>query len=237
MQDEPLLSLCNSTFFPLNIRIRSEDTRYQYRIAFRSYGRFLGRVPTVADLQNDPITAWMTKRLDEGASPVTVREQAGRLQTLWTWLAKRGMLPTFPQFIKPDCPDSMPYALTPVQLRALFASASKERGYIGPVPADLWWLSFYAFIWNTSERKTATMLVRPEWLLLDDPFKAKASIPPQVRKGRKKCANYDIWPETVPLLRACIAVDPDREHVWPFPFCKASFYTRYNRILRGAGSP
>lgn len=234
---ESLPELCENLYFRLNIRIRSEGTRYQYRIALRDYGKFLGRAPTIADLQDDAITAWMTTRLDQGLTPGTVRERAGRFQTLWGWLARRGMVSRWPTFIKPEAVESMPCALGQQQLVALFHSAGKERGHIGCVPADLWFLSFFAFVWTTSERKSAALAVKPEYLLLDDPLQAKASIPPIVRKGRKKWGVYDLWPETVPLLRAVVAIDPARELVWPFPFCEQSYYTRYNRILKGAGIP
>ena len=63
------------------------------------------------------------------------------------------------------------------------------------------------------------------------------TIPPDVRKGGKKWAVYHLWPETLPLLAAVVAVDPRREHVWPFPYCQNSYYTRYDRILRDAGLP
>jgi hypothetical protein len=234
---ETLLQVCESTFFPLNIRLRSEETRYQYRLAFRDYGKFLGHEPTLADLRDDPITAWMSRNLDRGLAAITVRERAGRIQTLWSWLAKRGVVKRWPTFIKPECPDSLPSALDPQQLTALFCSAAKERGMIGSVPADLWWLSFLAFVWNTAERKSAALAVRPQWLTLEDSRYAKASIPPEVRKGRKKHATYDLWPETVPILQAVLAVDPGRERVWPFPYSMQSYYTRYNRILKGAGIP
>lgn len=234
--NDTLLQICDSLYFPLNIRIRSEDTRNQYRIALRHFGRFVGHEPTPADLQDDLVTAWMTRRLDAGHAASTVREQAGRLQTLWTWMAKRRIVEQFPTFIKPDSPEGCPYALSVDQLAALFRSAGKERGWIGPVPADLWWVSFFGFVWMTSERKSAAMAVRPEWLLLGEEH-AKVRIPPNVRKGRRKQAVYDLWPEYLPLLRAVLNVARGRELVWPFPYCQNSYYTRYDRILADAGIP
>jgi integrase len=233
---ETLLAVCETLYFPLNIRIRCEDTRTQYRIALRHFGRFLGHDPTLADLQDDLITAWMTRRLDAGISPTTVREQAGRVQSLWTWLAKRRKVDAFPTFVKPDSPEGMPYALSIDQLGALFRSAAKERGSLGGVPADIWWTSFLGFVWCTAERKSAAMQLRYEWLNLSAP-EAKAVIPAGVRKGRKKAGCYDLWPELVPLLVAVSQAGPTRDLIWPFPLCQNSFYTRYDRILKDAGIP
>lgn len=233
---DTLMQLCESLYFPLNIRIQ-EQTRYQYRLAISCYGRFLGHVPTLDDLTDESVTRWMSKRLQDGLASITVRERAGRLQTLWTWLAKRRVVDAFPTFVKPEAADAHPCALSVAQLSALFRSAGKERGTIGGVPADLWWLSFLGFVWNTAERKTAALAVRPEWLSLDNQHFAKASIPPHVRKGRKKWGVYDLWPETVPMLRAVVEASRGSEVVWPFPYSPQSYYTRYNRILRDAGIP
>src|SRR5690349_18491458 len=108
MSDD-LLQICEQLYLALNIRIH-EPTRYQYRIALRDYSRFLGRPCCMADLDDDSITMWMSRRLQDGLSSRTVRERAGRLQTLWTWMAKRRMVERFPTFIKPLVPQNMPIA-------------------------------------------------------------------------------------------------------------------------------
>lgn len=232
MSDD-LLSLCETLYFPLNIRIQ-EPTRYQYRIAVTGFGRFLGRSATKEDLQDDLITRWMSQRLKDGIKAVTVKEQAGRIQTLWTWLAKRRVVPDFPTFIKPRVPESQPLAFSEPELRRFFHSAGKERGAIGGVPADAWCLSFFAFIFNTSERKSAALAVEIGWMNLEG---GVCSIPAEVRKGGIKPACYPLWPQTALLIRECIASNPRRVHVWPWDRCHESYYTMVNRILRDAGLP
>lgn len=232
MSDD-LLKLCTELYWPLNIRIH-EPTKYQYRVCLRDYSRFLGRPATLADLDDDTVTRWMSQRLADGLSPRTVKERAGRLQTLWTWLAKRRIVDKFPTFIKPRVPESMPVALTEDELRRFFHSAGKERGQIGGVPADIWCRSFFAFIFNTSERKSAAMAVEIPWVNLDSGIVA---IPATVRKGGVKNAVYPLWPATVPLIRECIETNPRRVHVWPWDRCPESYYIMYNRILRDASLP
>jgi integrase len=230
---ETLLSLCERLYWPLNLRIH-EPTRYQYSIALRDYGRFLGRDPTTDDLGDDSITCWMSRRLDDGLAAITVKERAGRIQSLWTWLAKRRIVDKFPTFTKPRVPESMPLAFSEEELQRFFRSCFKERGLIAGIPADIWCSSFFAFVFNTSERKSAALAVEIAWVDLDARI---CMIPPAVRKGGIKGACYPLWPETVPLLRDCIAANPRRVHLWPWDKCEESYYTLLNRILKDAGLP
>lgn len=234
MEPSTLRQFCEQLYFPLNLRCRSDHTRYQYIRALRLFGEFLGHDPTLDDLHDDRLTLWMSQLLRLGMAPVTVRETAGRVSALWTWLAKRELLQRFPTFTKPQVPETLPVALTENQIRALFRSASKERGIIGGVPADLWWTSFLAFVWTTAERKSAALAVRVAWI---DFNSGCCTIPPDVRKGGRKWAVYKLWPETVALLAECLEAAPRREQMWPYDFCHESYYTRYNRILRDAGIP
>lgn len=231
-----LFEICTTDYFPLRPTIRTEATRVQYRIALRSFAEQLGRAATLADLTDDALTRWMTWLMDRQPplSVNTIRERVGRVQTLWTWLAKRGVVKQWPTITRPAPVDPLPTALTEEQLRRLFASAAKERGKIADVPADLWWLSFLGFVWNTSERKSAVLAVRVEWL---DLARGVCTIPPDVRKGRRKWGVYHLWPEMVPLLTECLAAAPTRTLVWPWDRCAGSYYTSYNRILRDAEIP
>ena len=230
---DTLSHLAETLYFPLNLRIH-EPTRVQYRIALRDYGTYLGHEATTADLDDDRVTCWMSKRLDDGLAPVTVRERAGRIQTLWTWLAKRRVVDRFPTFTKPRVPEPMPLAFSEDELRRFFASCRKERGRIAGVPADLWCVSFFGFIFNTSERKSAALAVQIPWLNLDAKI---CQIPPAVRKGGLKGATYSLWDETVALLREVIAAGPKRVQVWPWDKCHESYYTMLNRVLRDADLP
>lgn len=229
-----LREYCVSLYFPLNLKCRSEHTRYQYLRAIRLFSAFLNRDATPDDLQDDSLTIWMSRLMSHGMAPVTVRETAGRISALWTWLAKRGIIQRFPTFSKPQVPDTLPTALTEEQIRALFRSASKERGIIGGIPADMWWTSFLAFVWTTAERKSAALAVKVAWI---DFNAACCTIPPEARKGGRKWAVYKLWPETMALLAQALSAAPRREQMWPYDFCHESYYTRYNRILRDAGIP
>jgi integrase len=232
-----LLEICESEYFVLNLKIRSPHTIYQYGIALRCFARSLGHEPTTADLHDDAITLWMGRLLRQTDPPLsvnTVRERVNRVLALWTWLAKRTVGMRWPTVVKPPAPETLPTALSEDQLRRLFKSAGKERGTILGIPAELWWVSYLAFVYNTAERKTAALSVKVAWLDLEQ---GTATIPPGVRKGGRKWGTYRLWPESLPLLRACLDADPRRELMWPWPKCKQSYYVSYDRILRDAGIP
>jgi integrase len=233
---QTLREICDELYFNLNLRIASEKTRYQYAIALRCFAEHLGHQPTIDDLTDNVVTLWMGRllRREPKLSINTVRERVNRILALWAWLARQGMVRKWPTVIKPPAPDPLPLALTEEQLRSLFRSAGKERGSIGDIPADLWWTSFLGFVWNTSERKSAALAVRLEWLNIDA---GTVAIPPASRKGGRKWGVYKLWGSLLPMIRACIDCQPARQLVWPWPKCDGSYYTSYNRILKDAGIP
>lgn len=232
-----LRDICEQDYFPESERICSEKTRYQYRLALDDFGRHLGREPTIEDLTDRTVKIWMRQMIESGrpASVNTVRERVGRVLTLWTWLAKQTVGMKWPSVIKPEPPDTLPLALSEDQLRRLFASAAKERGQVCSIPADVWWPSYLAFVWNTSERKSAALAVQRDWFDFD---RGVCTIPPTVRKGRKKWGVYQLWDETAELVKKRLAAgDPKRKLVWPWDKHDVSYYTAYNRIVRDAGIP
>lgn len=229
-----LLQIAEKEYFPRKTAIRSEQTRYQYRVAIRHFDKHLGRPAILADLNDDTVATWQNAMLQTDKSVNTVRESVARILALWTWLAKRRTVYAFPTIERPKAPEKMPQAFTEEQLRALFKSAAKERGKVCGLQADLWWTSFFAVCWNTAERKSALLACRLEWFDLD---KGTLCIPAEVRKGGRKYGFYTLWGPTVELLRKFFRDDPTRELAWPQDKCHGSYYTAFNRILKDAGIP
>ena len=231
---QTLRTILDEKYFPLNLKIRSEFTRYQYRHVLDLFAQSLGHDPLPSDLDDDAVTFWCGQMLGSDKSISTVRETANRVLALWRWMAKRRMVERFPTVCLPDAPETSPLALTEQQLRNLFASASRERGHIAGIPASLFWSSYLAFVWTTSERKSAALAVQVDWI---DFGSRVCKIPPAVRKGKKKWGVYTLWPETLELIADCIKCQPLRQLVWPWDRCRGSYYTSYDRILTDAGIP
>lgn len=231
-----LWQICETTYFPRKLTLRSPNTRRQYRYACDDLSQHLRRPATLADLEDDLLTMWTAAMLDRQPplSVYTVRERLGRILTLWTWLAKKGHVRWFPTIQRPEAPDPLPIAPREDELRRLFTSARKERGFIEGVPADLWWVSHLAFVWCTSERKTAALSVRVEWLDLE---RSMCVIPAAYRKGKRKHGIYPLWPSVVPLLRQVVTAHQPRELVWPWPYDPTTYYNHFRRIAVDAGWP
>lgn len=229
-----LWEICENDFFPRRLRIRSKDTVRQYRYAINDLGKYLGRVATIQDLNDDQISRWAKHMSGGDLSAYTVRDKIGRITTLWNWLAKRRMVGEFPTIELPQPPEIMPISLSEEELQQLFDSCLKERGKIGGIPAPLWWRSHLAFVFATSERKSAALAVKLAWV---DLKKKICTIPAGFRKGSRKTAIYHLRDDLIPILRRLMLADPGREQLWPWPYSEGCYYYRLGRICEEAGLP
>lgn len=231
MSNGDLWSICHDQYFRFRVKLRSEKTRFQYRLALNNFRDCLGRLPEIADLTDDNLALLCGWLLNRGLSEFTVNERVGRLKSLWNWLARRGMLRTFPTIDKIPTEERIPRAWSAEELRKLFDSCAQEQGTIAGIPAASWWLALHGWLWCTSERKGATFALT--WAMIDLDGMT-AVVPGAARKG-KKARVYDLWPECCSLLRSIR--EPARELVFPWPFDERTYYYRYGRILRRAGLP
>lgn len=227
-----LWSQCETVYFPRKLTMRSQKTRNAYKYAIDDFGEFLGHIPTIEDLDDDALTLWASALLDGPLSVHTSREKLGRIISLWNWLARRGVVKTFPTIQRPPAPETLPKAWDKDELRRLFDAAQWEDGWISGVPARKWWPALFSFAWSTAERRGACLAM--EWKHVDLE-RGVASIPASVRKGKRKPAVYHLWPEVVEMLRAIRA--PERERVFPWEFSEGCYFYRFGRILKRAGLP
>lgn len=227
-----LWSVCTDLFFPRRLELRSPSTKKAYRLAIDHYGRHLGRVATLADLDDDLVTVWVGQQLDGEGSVYSVRERLGRILSLWRWLAARRVVECWPTIKRPQAPDPLPVALTQEELRALFESAMYEPGKIDGIRAGWWWQAFLGFVWSTAERRTAALSLT--WANCDLALSV-AVIPAKSRKGGRKPAVYRLWPEVVELIDRMKM--PPRELVFPWPYSEGRYYHNFGRIAERANLP
>lgn len=227
-----LWKICHDQYFKIRLSIRSEDTRNQYRFALQNFSSALGRTAGLDDLTDDNLARmchWLTEK---GLAAITVNERVGRIKSLWTWLARRGKVPTFPTLERIPAADSTPRAWTVDELRRLFAACAVQPGTICGISAGAWWIGLHSWLWCTSERRGATFALR--WDMVDLAGQI-AVLPAAIRKGTRKPAAYNLWPECCSSLRAIQA--PARELVFPWHLTECSYYLHYARILKQAGLP
>lgn len=232
-----LLDLFDRYYRPRKLLGRSKSTAYQYGIQIRHFGRFLGRSPTTADLDDDVLAAflqWFVDGVDRGnrpRSPDTANKARSHLLALWRFANATGRVATGPTIEELPCPEKPPVAWTQDELATLLAACAAQRGWIGQIQAADFWLSMHHWWLSGGERTSATLSVRWQWVDLRN---AVVAVPGSVRKAAKTL-TYSISPKCVELLRKI--KDPARELVWPWPWCRDTFYHRYQKLVASAGLP
>jgi len=229
------------TFRAHKLALRSPQTVYQYRLNLGRFGEFLGRPPTLADLQDQIIAealGWLlhTRKL----SPGSVSKFRDNLCCLWRFLARKSIVGTHPDVPEVKEPHRAPVALTLEQLKRLWEYLRILPGDVQGIPACDWFCSLVAMCWDTGARKgellgntddeTSGLL----WKYVDlerGIFIARA----ETVKGGLRDRPYRIRPATVEWLRRI--EQPRRKKVWPWPWTETTFYSQLGRIMEANGIP
>lgn len=217
-------------YFVLNPKIRDDKTRKQYRFAFKDFQTAIGREPTLDDLTDDNVVLMMAQLQARKLAVRTINERRGRINAFWSWLAKRGIVGTWPTTPPIPEPERTPVAWSPEQINHLFSACKQIPGTIAMLRACDWWYSLHLALWDSGERITA--LVQCEWSHLDGSWLV---IPAELRKGRKKDKSYELHPDTLKAID--VIRDRSREKIWPWPYCENYLWVRYKMIRKRFGLP
>lgn len=232
MNDSTVLrELATTFYFPRQPKIRSDQTKAQYGFAFDNFDAAIGRPATLGDLTEDSILAMISLLQSRGLAPKTVNERRGRINAIWSWLAKRGIVKTWPTVGPIPEPRRIPQAWSREQLGTLVDAAFSERGYIGSVPAGMWWGTLHLVAWESGERIGA--LMQAEWSMLDIPGRAMI-LPAEIRKGGRDDMRHRLTATTVNLLAT---IKSDRELIWEWPYDLKYVWLKYRGIRERAGLP
>lgn len=209
----------------------SEKTHRQYLVQFGHLERFLRRPATLGDLNDDTLIrcmGWLRK----SRSAPTVNKFRSHMLALWRFLARKHVVPVWPDVLALKEPERIPRAWSPDELGTLLAAARATEGRIGSVPAGLWWFALLLVCWDTGERITAVRLCR--WDDLD--FAGRwIYFPAENRKGGKRDRQFRLHPDTIAALKAIRS--PARERVFFWPWTETSLWSHFTRILVRAGLP
>lgn len=227
---EVLSSICHDDYFPLNVKITAPNTVRQYGFAIDDLTECLGRTAVITDLTDDNLIRMTRYLLGRGLAPKTINERVGRIRTLWTWLAKRGEVRTWPTAPKLQEPEPVPFAWSVEELRRLFNAAGNMPGWVGGVRAGDWWQALLAWLWCTGERKDATLKL--EYRHLNFARKI-ATVPASVRKRKKKTAVYPLWSDVIERIKAV----RQGERVFHWPFCDSYYFKQWDKLNAIAGLP
>lgn len=208
---------------------RSQQTRKLYLLTLTKMGAFLGRLPTLDDLNDDTCAAYLSHRFNESA--FAANKDRKNLSALATFAAKKRhieqwvMMPEVPVVIPP------PVALRAEQITDLLSACRRSPGMIGGVRASLWWRAFVIVALVTGERTSALLSIRRDWIGSDNWLR----IPATVRKGRRKAMAYMLPACAVEAMRPLLVGDSPM--LFPREFTDSAFYRRWGQLMELAGLP
>ncbi len=222
-------------YYPNNPAIRSPKTKRQYTYALADLTAALGRVPIVADLTNDSISALLAHLRGRGLAAKTANERAGRILALWRWLYERRKVNTLPLDQQLPEPRKIPQAWTHAELDSLVKACGLAPGMIAGVPASWWWLSLHYALWDSGERIGALIQSRWEWLSKDEQGRTWLTIPAEVRKSQTEDRTYQLSTDSANWLDTIRR--PNRDVIWPWPYAESYLWIAYRRLRKRAGLP
>lgn len=209
----------------------SKNTDKQYRIQLNHFAKFLGREATFEDLTDQTVADFLREHSSGRAAPTT-NKAYWCLYALWNLAVDRKLVDERPTLRPLKEPDRIPMAWLLDEIRRLLNSCAMETGNYNGVPAGRWWVGIHWCWWSTGERCSAMLLVERDNC---DLSRGELFIPAEARKGKTRDRIYRLIPPAVEALKAIWL--PERKHLFPFPWCRETFYYRYNRILRRASLP
>lgn len=217
------------------VRLKRKDptTRGKYVIAVDHWLDALGREPELADFTDVGLGEYQDYLLElAGLAEETVLSYTKKLLSLWRFSREEHWIDRRPNVELIEPADVVPIAWLSHELTRLFAAFAQLDGFVGGVPAALWWEAFHWVFWHTSERLAAVLALRWEFVNFDS---AVLTFPAKTRKGKRRPSNYTIGPECVDALRKITV--PTREVVFPYPFNRNTIFLHYKKILADAGLP
>lgn len=222
-----LTTFLDTVYVPLRLRGRSKESVRLLRHAITQFSRWLGRPAMLDDLEDLVVSQWLTA-MGERKSPNSVARERSGILALWNLAQGRGLVKLRPTVAPELVPQAIPRAFTADELARLADSARVAIGWIGPVPAGVFFPALIAVGLETGERISA---------LLNTPLRGWArptlTVPASVRKGRRQERVYELSPE------ACDLVDAVSRHSGPTVFWWTASGTalrkRWKTITRRAG--
>lgn len=220
-------------YYPHKLQASSPKTHSQYLIQLRHFDEFLGRDATLADLTDETVSrclGWLRQQRHQAAP--TANKFRSHILALWRFLARKHIVPVWPDVCALPEPERIPRCWSAEELRALFDACKAMPGKIGGISAGSWWFALHLVLWDTGERITA--VVKSRWIDVDMRDRWMF-FPAEHRKGGKKDRQFRLHPDTIDALLAIRS--PTRDLVFPWPATPTSLWDEYNLVLRRAELP
>lgn len=214
-------------YIPLRLRGRSRESVRLLRHAITQFSRWLGRKATLDDLDDLVVSQWLAA-MSERKSPNSVARERSGILALWNLAQGRGLVRLRPTVAPELVPHAIPRAFTEDELARLAAAARRSAGWVGPVPAEVFFPALIAVGLETGERISA-MLRTPRscW------HRPTLTVPATIRKGGAVERVYELSPEASTLVDAVSAHSGPTVFWWTAS--DTALRKRWKTITRRAG--
>jgi integrase len=222
-----LTTFLDTVYVPLKLRGRSPESVRLLRHAIRQFSIHLGRDATLEDFDDLTVSQFLAARAAKLSPNSVARERSGLL-ALWNLAQARGLLRLRPLVAPELIPEQTPRAFTADELGRLWTSCGQVRGWVGPVPAPVWFQALLGVLFYSGERITAVLRVEKEawqrpWL----------AVPAEARKGSRKPATYQLPDHVADLIDQVSRHDQPQLFFWPAS--DTALRERWKVITRRAG--
>lgn len=211
------------------LRGARDNSRRKFGYALDHWRDFLGREPTLEDLNDESVldALW---HMAEHIAPPTVNGYGAKIRALWTFAARRGLVTVWPDFPKLPTDEYVPIAFSREEIRAVFDAMDNAQGTVGDVPARLWWGSLGCVLWDTAERISATLSA--QWRDLRGEHLTIRAENRKGKLGHRRSVCYRLHPETIARLEQIRA--PKRDLIFPWSKNASMLWYDWKKILRAA---
>lgn len=238
--DETLRSYFYVLYRPKRLFGKSPETTRLYEFTFRYFSDFLSlrdetyREPGVADLTDEAVAACMEWIVGSGLSVRTANKTRDQIVALWDFLARKGIVPTYPDVPSYPEPERTPIAWTQGEVRKLWEMCSSQPGFVAGIPASLYWLTLHSVAWDSLERIGAVrQLSRADLRAANTWIHFRA----ETRKGRKKPNTSRMHPVTTALIVQVCECQPREPMLFPWDMNHSYFWIKYRNMRSKAGLP
>jgi integrase len=195
---------------PLRLRRGgSANTTRLYGVTIRNFSEWLKRDATLEDLDELTLARYLGEK-GEHRSPYTVEKERSQLMAMARLAVERRLLPMMPSCLPGILPERTPTSWSVDDMRRLHEVAVQKRGWVGPIPAGIWFPALLDVLWETGERIGAILEARradfsPPYL----------TVSAEARKGRRRDRVYTLSPLTAERVRMCEVGAEEKLFHWP----------------------
>jgi integrase len=129
-------------------------------------------------------------------------------------------------------PEIVPMGWMADEAQRLLDACKQAKGFVGTVPAGIWWAALVSILMDTGERIGAVRPLKKHHLQ-----GGYLLVPAAFRKGQRRDRLYSLQPATVDLIKQACKSNPNTDDMFPWDRSETYIYKRFSAILKAAGLP